>query len=295
MLGEYVAMEDGLLLIDRRGNTISINLPEGFITARTVFDSVNTREFWERRQSLLENWDSMPLVEDAAVFSHVYHNNYYHFTFEFMQNIRLLAAYEASHVIIPRAILRLKFQLDLARRGLGDRKVIFPDAPVRVKNSILIQSWQSYEGLRWIRQLMGIKAAPGGRRYFIKRSPAKSRLGNNIAETPEFKQFLAKWNFEAVDFGNGEYSIEEQIQKLSGASVIFSPHGAGLTNLSYLNPPLTIVEIFSRHVLSASFIQIAVALGFKYYGHISEHVDEAGSIVPDIPQLEKIMQATVRP
>lgn len=68
---------------------------------------------------------------------------------------------------------------------------------------------------------MGIKAAPGGRRYFIKRSPAKSRLGNNIAETPEFKQFLAKWNFEAVDFGNGEYSIEEQIQKLSGASVIF--------------------------------------------------------------------------
>ena len=55
MLGEYVAMEDGLLLIDRRGNTISINLPEGFITARTVFDSVNTREFWERRQSLLKN------------------------------------------------------------------------------------------------------------------------------------------------------------------------------------------------------------------------------------------------
>ena len=290
MLGEYIVMEDGLILIDRKGNPISINFPDAFLTAGRVFDAVNKREFWLRRQSVLEHWDAIPMIEDAAIFSHIYHNNYYHFTFEFMQNFRLLASYESSHIIIPRKILSLKFQLDLIQRALGDRRVVFPDSPVRVKNPVITQSWQSYESLRWIRQLMGIQVPSGGRRYFIRRSPAKSRNGNNIAETPRFKAFLDKWHFEAIDFGNGEFSMEEQILKLSGAAVILSPHGAGLTNLSYLNPPLTVIELFSRHVLSASFMQIAIALGFKYYGFISDTVDEIGSMLPDVDQLETIME-----
>jgi hypothetical protein len=292
LLGEYVALEDGLFLIDRKGNPISINFPEAFLTSRRVFDAANTAAFWELRKSLLENWNSLPLIPRGAVFSHIYHNNYYHFTFEFMQNFRLLAAYDVSTVIMPSAILQHNFQRDMIGRALGDRRVIFPDRPVRVLDPVLTQSYQSYDGLRWIRRLMGIPAPSGARRFFIRRSPAKSRPGNNIAETPDFLDFLARWDFEAIDFGNGGLRIEQQIEKIHGAAVILAPHGAGLTNLCYLNPPLTVIELFSRHVLSASFIQIAVALGFKYYTFIADQVDEAGSIVPDIAKLDEIMQQT---
>ena len=291
MLGEYVALETGFYLIDRKGNPISINFPDGCATARILYDGVNTREFWNLRQSLLETWDSIPLIDNGAMFSHVYHNNYYHFTFEFMQNFRLLTPYTVSEVVIPRALLALNFQRDLISRALGSRKVVFADRPIRVRNPVLTQTHQTYEGLRWIRGLMGVQAAAGSRRYFIKRSPTKSRPGNNIAETVEFRDFLARWNFESIDFGNGERTIEQQIQMLSGAAVILAPHGAGLTNLAYLNPPLTIIEVFSRHVLSASFIQLAVALGFKYYGFISDELDENGSILPDISQMQTIMEA----
>ena len=293
LLGEYVALEDGLLLIDRKGNPISINFPEAFLTSQMVFNATNTRDFWLRRQFLLDNWDSLPLIRNGAVFSHIYHNNYYHFTFEFMQNFRLLSSYPVGDVVIPRSILKLNFQLDMIGRALGDRRVVFPDGPVRLVDPVVTQSYQSYEGLRWIRGLMDVRAPAGSRRYFIKRSPQKTRPGNNIAETPEFQAFLARWHFECVDFGNGDHSIDQLIQMLSGAAVILAPHGAGLTNLAYLNPPLTIIETFSRHVLSASFLQIAIALGFRYYGFISEDVDEAGSILPDVPQLQKIMETTI--
>ena len=199
-----------------------------------------------------------------------------------------------NDIVMPRAILNHPFQRDLIIRALGDRRLVFPERPLRLRNPVITQTYQCFEALQWLRRLVPTHAPAGSRRYFIRRSPHKSRPGNNNAETPEFLAFLAEWNFEAIDFGNGERSIEQQIQMLSGAAVILAPHGAGLTNLAYLNPPLTVIELFSRHVLSASFLQIAVALGFRYRGFIGENVDDAGSILPDVAQLQAIMKDTVR-
>lgn len=291
MLGEYIALEDGLFLMDREGTCISINFPwDSALVAGTPYATVNNPAFWDRRQMLLDTWDTIPVVDNASVFSHIYHNNYYHFTFEFLQNVRLIPSFDVDKVIIPPMILGLGFQRDLLSRTLGSRNVIAGGRPIRMVNPVVVQTYQSPEGLHWLRQTMKFPARPGRNRYYIRRTPTKKRRGNNIAESPDFLAFLERHGFKSIDFGNGERLVAEQVAMLDEASVIIAAHGAGLTNIAYLSAPLTLIEVFSRAVLSASFMQLAIALGFAYRGIICEETDADGGIVTDVDLLETFMR-----
>ena len=63
-----------------------------------------------------------------------------------------------------------------------------------------------------------------------------------------------------------------------------------MTNISYLNPPLTIIECFGRGFLSASFMQISINLGFPHFGIISEDENSEQCMLPDAERLELIME-----
>ncbi len=292
MLGEYIVLEDGLFLMDRNGTCVSINFPwDSALLARMPYVAVNDPPFWDYRQSLLDNWEAIPCVDKATVFSHVYHSNYYHFTFELLQSARLIQGFDVERVIIPPPILGQPFQRDLLSRALGSRSIIPGGRPIRVRDPIVTQTYQSPEGLLWLRRTMKFPARPGENRYYLRRDRANKRRGNNIAESPAFMAFLTRHGFKTIDFGNGETPVAEQIAMLEEASVIMAPHGAGLTNIAYLQPPLTLIEIFSRSVLSASFMQLAINLGFAYRGIICEEVDGEEGIVTDVDELETIMRS----
>jgi hypothetical protein len=290
MVGEYVALSDGLFLMDRKGNCISINFPnDSSMMARHPFETVNTQEFWHYRQTVLDNWNQFSVVENGSIWSHIYHDNYYHFTYEFLQKARLTEPYRITNIVIPPEILKKQFQRDLLSRALGDRTIIPGGYPIRMINPILADAWQSHEGLWWLRNTMKFSASPGKNRYYVRRAPRVGRGANNISESAEFLEFLRRHNFKAIDFGNGEIPVSNQIDMLRDAAVIISPHGAGMTNISYLHSPLAVIEYFGRRVLSASFMQISISLGFKYYGIIGEHEDKDQCIVPDIKLLDEIM------
>lgn len=290
MLGEYAALSDGLFLIDRKANCFSINFPNDHaVVAGRPYVAVNAPEFWEHRRWLMQNWDSIPVFENATVWSHVYHNNYYHFTFEFLQKARLTAPYGVQHIIMPSLIYNRQFKHDLLARAVGGVSIVFQDGPARVINPVLAEAWQSYEGLGWLRRTMKLDAQPGKARYYVRRAPKVSRPGNNIAETPEFMGFLTRHGFQTLDFGGGELSVAQQVEMLKGAAVVLSPHGAGLTNIAYLNPPTAVIEVFGTRVLSASFMQIAICLGLKYVGLISQVEDANQCMVADVPALDAAM------
>lgn len=289
--GEYVATADGLFLIDRTGNCISVNFPhESALVAQRAFLAANAWEFWDLRKQLLEQWDRVPLVEHGTIWSHIYHNNYYHFTFEFLQKARLTKQFELSRIVMPKLIPVLRFQQDLLAMAVGGTPLILQDGPVRMVDPVVADGWQSYEALGWLRRTTGLTASPGRKRYYIRRTPNASRAANNVCESPEFHAFLNRHGFEAIDFGNGERPIAEQVNLVKDAAVILAPHGAGMTNIAYLNPPLTIIECFSPRVLSASFMQIAICLGFRYFALISEQEDADKRIVLDVGKLEAIME-----
>jgi len=288
--GEYLVSEDGLFLYDRTGACISVNFPnEAAAVARMPYEQINAPEGWTLREQLFERWDALPLVEIAAVFSHIYHTNYYHFSFEAAAKFRLLEGLGVTTVLMPEALVSRPFQRDLVSRALGERVVIPLGPALRVKDPAIVQTYQSAQGLHWLRSLFEPPAPPAGRRIYVRRSPARSRRGNNIAETPDFLRVMAAHGFEAVDFGDGETPIQEQIRMLAGASVVLSVHGAGLTNLAYLQPPLRVIEVFSRAVLSTSFMRISAALGFDHHAVIAEALDAAGDIVVDAAILEPLL------
>jgi hypothetical protein len=298
--GEFVVLPEGLILVDRAGAYVSVNFPnEASAVARMPFESANRPKLWDEVQVMRDNWDALPLVENGTVFSHIYYDNYYHFCFEFLQKFRLIEPFGVKTVVMPlmpSPIYGGRAFRELIARALGDHRMIVPiDRPIRLKDPVIAQTYQSDDGLRWLRKLVGRTVQPQGKRYYIRRSPKNARRGNNIAESEDFLNFLQRHDFIEIDFGNGESSVHEQIGKLEGASIILASHGAGLTNLAYLNPPVRVIEIFSRAVISTSFIRISEALGLEHHAIVSEQLDAQGDIVVDCRLLEKLVGAPAPP
>lgn len=289
--GEYGVSADGLQLFDRGGACISVNFPNEFsAVARMPFDNANDPVLRVNRQELYSDWDQVPLVERAAVFSSIYHNNYYHFSFELVQKFRLLRQFDVENVFLPTDIVNLPFQRDLTLRAAGARVLLPLSYAVRVRDPVIVQTYQSAEGLGWLRSLYQGAAAPAGRKYYVRRNPLKKRRGNNISETAAFQRLLEAHGFTVIDFGNGETPIQEQIHMLDGASVVLAAHGAGLTNLAYLQSPARVIEVFGRAVLSTSFMRISTALGLDHHVIISDDLDDDGNIVVEVDQLEAILR-----
>jgi capsular polysaccharide biosynthesis protein len=283
--GEYGVSGSGLMLFDRRGACISINLP----SEDSAFEEANNRDLRENRSALYGEWENVPLIHNAAIFSNLYHQNYYHFTYEVAQKFRLLRYLDVNTVILPDQVLGAEFQRDLLSRAMGERKLLSTRHALRVRDPVIIQTYQCTEALLWLRSLYGTNAAPDGRKYYVRRTPVKTRSGNNISETRDFLEMLEKHNFLIVDFGNGESSIQDQIRMMDGASLILTAHGAGLTNLTYLRAPLRVVEVFGPAVLSTSFMRISTALGFDHHAIISTDLDHAGDVVVDRGTIEPLL------
>lgn len=289
--GEYGVSGDGLLLFDRGGTCISVNFPnEASAVAHMPFESANAPELRANRQEVYADWEQVPLVERATIASNIYHNNYYHFSFELIQKFRLLRQFEVETVLAPSEIISLPFQRELVQRAIGERQLLPLNRAVRVRDPVIVQTYQSAEALFWLRSLFEGSAAPSGRKYYVRRSPVKRRRGNNISESPDFLRLLEGHNFTVIDFGNGEVSIQDQIHMLDGASVVLAAHGAGLTNLAYLRAPVRVIEVFGRAVLSTSFMRISTTIGLDHHAIISDELDQDGDIVVDCNQLETILR-----
>ena len=289
MQGEYALTPDGLLLMNSSGVWFSINYPfDTDLAANNPKDKVNTDWLRTLREKIIDNWDRYPVVESPLPMSTVW-NNYYHYTFDFVTKLRLAEPFGVKQVIIPEELFQRRYQVSLLQRALGSREIVLADV-MRVRNPIIAECVQSRASLTWLRETMKIDAPPGRKRYFVRRTQARMRIGNNLAPTPELLALLQRYGFEIVDFGSGELTVEEQVAQLSEAEIVLSPHGAGLTNLAYLNPPLTVIEVFSYGLIFSGFLQIAMQLGFRYYGVLEQRVDAVGDVVVDVEELDRILR-----
>jgi hypothetical protein len=77
----------------------------------------------------------------------------------------------------------------------------------------------------------------GGRIYVSRASAFTRRIVNEDKLLP----FLEKYRFQVVRFE--KYSFLEQVEIAENARVLVGPHGAGLTNLLFVNSPGRIGEI----------------------------------------------------
>jgi capsular polysaccharide biosynthesis protein len=73
-----------------------------------------------------------------------------------------------------------------------------------------------------------------------------------------------------------EYTFEEQIAIMHNCEIVVAPHGAGLTNILFCQPGVTVIELLADKYPASCFYRMAVLCGHKYYpilGTLTEEKD----------------------
>ena len=294
--GEYLLHQDGILLVDRKGVMTSACISlENYGLAQFIAAQSTRPEIVAHIRDLLDNWDQLPVGDNLAVYCDHYRNNYFHFSLELVPRARYFVAHGCDTLLMTKASLSRPFQLDLLKRALPGKTCMTLDRGMRVRDPILAHDSMSAEGIFWLRQASRIFAAPGHRRIYIRRAARGTRTvpGGGISESAGFEALLKDFGFETVDFGDGEHGVAAQVAMLEGAGLILAAHGAALTNLAYLNPKLTVIEIMGPYTTGAFFMHIAATLGFEYHGMFSSTYDDQMNIVVDLDELREALRARV--
>jgi hypothetical protein len=290
--GEYILLENGLVMVDRKGVCTAVNMAWEDAAAPQAALAYSTSPFMAPQiRGLIDAWDDIPLVADTPLLSDPYAANFFHFCLELMPRIRYFENTAQTGFLVPHASMGSNFQLDLMRRTMG-HLICMPFATaIRVRDPILAHDVMNDDSLFWLRRTTDISVQPGSRRIYIRRGAQGTRdePGGGLAETPALLQLLQDFRFEIVDFGDGEHGVAAQAAMLDGVGLILCSHGAALTNLSYLTGPVSVIEVMGPQAARACFIHIAAALGLAYHGLYSEAHDEEQNIVVDTDELYEVL------
>ena len=292
LAGEYLLMPDAHLLVTRDGACIRANAAWEDHQAVRAFDfqygSIGLRE---ALPGVLGAWNRYPLIEDPCVLSDIYVRNYYHFSTEVIPRLRFFPP--SCTMIAQESALSFAFQRDLLVRTMGARILLPILQPVRVRDPFCAFGRMSSHDILHLREACGLRARPGARRLYLRRSWRFSRghAGGGIAETEAFLAILRDLGFETIDFGRGERSVAEQVALLEGAGLILAPHGAGMTNLAYLEPPVRVVEVMGPRAARACFMHISACTGLRHTALFTRHYDEEDNLLVDPALLRECLLA----
>jgi len=130
-----------------------------------------------------------------------------------------------------------------------------------------------------------------------KRAARKKVLNEDLVE-----QLMTEFGFTIVN--NEDYSFWQQVGIYSHARFLVSIHGSGLTNMLFMQPSSSILEIHKKKTNTLDhpsfvFWYQAAALDFRYYHQLCEPPDENddyffGDFDIDIPLLRRNLTAMLQ-
>jgi hypothetical protein len=214
--------------------------------------------------------------------------NYYHWILESVP--RLIAIHESNQksiVFLPQSILYNTFVKESIKPFIdnGNIEFISLDKNAYFKEIVIppLKSFcEVYDpvDLQKIRTLY-LKASSETeldqrvhfQKIYVSRRKANRR---KIENEDEVLKIVGKYGFEVIDFE--DYSFFEQVQIMQKANVIISAHGAGLTNLLFMEPTGKVLELHKKITNpkdhhSIVYWTLASNLGLDYYHQICEPTD----------------------
>jgi capsular polysaccharide biosynthesis protein len=108
---------------------------------------------------------------------------------------------------------------------------------------------------------------------YVTRSLAKRR---RISNEDEVFRLLRLKGFEKVNLE--ELKLTDQVKLFQQARVVIGCHGAGLTNIMFMQKNQTVIELKSNNNNYWCYFSLARVFGLKYYyslnhGHVVNHRD----------------------
>lgn len=149
-----------------------------------------------------------------------------------------------------------------------DLWIIGPTAPTGNYRSSLIQ-----EVSKQIVESLALPYASNTipKNYYIRRKDANRRY---LSNEDEILDLLSSSGFQSIVLAG--YTLADQVRTFLNSSLIVSIHGNGLTNMMWMPPGSSVIEIRrSGDASNNCYFSLAMALGHKYYYLQAPSVDDA--------------------
>jgi hypothetical protein len=287
--GEFVYLAPNFL-IDRDGCGVLINLNgEDPVATIQLFVMLDTDGMRGYINSLLDGWLTLPTFEGPSVIGEVYGTNFFHFMMLLIPKTRF---FTSTQSILPSEYIALSFQKSLVSHIIGDRPTFPVSGPCRLIDPFLAQTSSLKDNVHWLRRRYPFKPAAGNKRYYITRGASSRNKGGGIDESESFLALLRDYDFTPISFGDGELTVEQQVQMLDGAGVVLTSHGAQSANLTFLQRPVSIIEILpkmTRHLNLSAPVELMTELGFRYRGLVSDGYTPEGRVAINCDLLRDIL------
>jgi capsular polysaccharide biosynthesis protein len=198
--------------------------------------------------------------------------NYYHWLFESLPRLRLLQQAGCDFSSVDHFLLNQHLQPfhgeTLDRLGIPARKRrCCSKARVFMCDRLIVPSPPA-PSLRfplWVLSFLRESFLPIGqprsgmtRLYISRRSAARRKVVNEA----ELEALLHRVGFKTVCLE--EYSFAQQVGLFACADVVVAVHGAGLSNLVFSRPGITVIEMVAPTFINHCYQKLAAALQLNY-------------------------------
>lgn len=194
--------------------------------------------------------------------------NYYHWVVRHLPKILLLEEVNGlGDIVVPSGIRLAKWQKDsLIALGIDPAGLRTMSSQVCCFDELVIcvvggESQRLFRQLSArVRQGCGIlNSRSPHRRLFISRKDAGRR---RLTNEDEVIDVLSKYGFETVCFEALGFS--EQVRLSAESTIMVATHGAGMTNILFANPGLSVVEICDSDMMRSHYSDLSLSMGHKY-------------------------------
>lgn len=107
------------------------------------------------------------------------------------------------------------------------------------------------------------------RRIYLSRSDSSIRKLNN---EDDVLSIIREFDFE--EYVVSDASVTEQIEVFSGVKYLISPHGAGLSNMVFMSPEASVLELLSPQRIWPTYRLLAARLKMDYHALVGDGFDE---------------------
>jgi hypothetical protein len=241
-----------------------------FIPSLSYFEGFQSLK---RGHVLVQQWTKyVPEINTepvALVYDDWASTNYFHWMIESLPRLLALSEFHPNCLIFVPANLPEYIKITTRLFGFNRliplkendtykvARLIFPEsnAPLEHQNPLVMNKIRNI-----IIKNYSLPIEKPKKRIYVSRSRQSIR---RIRNEERLSEILERFEFETVYFE--DLTFEKQVELMMQASIMLSVHGANLTNILFMSPGSTIIELMNKNFNNAYYFGLASALSLPYY------------------------------
>lgn len=292
----YILELENIYLLD--GFLLNLADLKAYTTYTHTYPVSKKRTILNFAKIILSNFLSKTKKIESAIFAtDNWSEGYFHWLTDVIPRILIaqkIKNQENSALLLQKRVEKYDFTKITAEK-LNQKLFFYEDNQVYKIKKLILPSHIAESGdydkelMQEVRKIFTQKnTSPPNKKIYISRQKSRYRKINNELEV---QNLLKKYNYEIHSFE--DYNFEKQIDIMQKTSSLIGLHGAGLTNMLFMNPNTKVLEIRNQEDKHNNcYFSLASDLDIDYYYLLSQGNSTDTHTVTvdvDIKKLEQII------